>query len=44
MLENSGISGIFVLQKGISSVASQSQESEKHRLENTVWNPLGNTF
>ena len=25
---------------GIPSVASPSQESEKHRLENTVWNPL----
>ena len=35
--KNSGVSGIlWVLLKGIPSVASRSQESEKHRLENTV--------
>ena len=38
VLENSGVFHAFLAPlKGISSVASRSQESEKHCLENTVW-------
>ena len=29
----------WCFQKGLSSVASRGEESEKHHLENTVWNP-----
>ena len=39
MFENSGVF-IFFFSVGGSSAASPSQESEKHRLENSVWNPL----
>ena len=35
------LQAFFVPLKGFSSVANRGEESEKHRLENTVWNPLG---
>ena len=40
MLENIGVfKHYFVPLKGLSSVATRGERSEKHRLENTVWNP-----
>ena len=40
MLENAGVfRHSLVPLKGFSSVACRGEESEKHRLENTVWNP-----
>ena len=40
MLENVGVfQAFFIPLGGFTSVASQGEESEKHRLDNTVWNP-----
>ena len=39
MPENTGVFRHLCLWEEFTSVASQGEESEKHRLENTVWNP-----
>ena len=44
LLENSRVLRHFVVHlKGASSAGWQGQASEKHRLENTVWNPAART-
>ena len=40
MLESTGVLQAFLAPlQGSFSVKSRGEESEKHRLENTVWNP-----